>query len=138
MALDISNPSPAYQCGRLLSVLESIQRRSSDSNLNTTIIDRYYGIASSAPASIFGTLIRGSQPHLAKLRKNHRGAAKWLEEDLQNVLTQLPAFPSVLTAKDQALFALGYYHQRANNMASGRAAIAARIANEANDDEAES
>lgn len=111
--LQPEHPDAAYHCGRLLAVLELIQRRSADGQLNTTLVDRFYGTASSAPASVFGALIRGAQPHITKLRKNKPGLAVRLEQELEDVLAAVDVFPATLTVKRQALFALGYYHQRA-------------------------
>lgn len=110
--LDAQHPDSAYQCGRLLAVLESIQRQALG-KIGATITDRYFGTASSAPASIFGTLLRGSQAHLGKLRKEKEGAYFALQEKLEQVLGNLESFPSVLDLKSQALFSLGYYHQKA-------------------------
>ena len=121
-------PDAAYHCGRLLAVLENIQRSAADGQLNTTLVDRFYGAASSAPASVFGTLLRNAQPHVAKLRKRKRGAALRLEQEMENILHSLSEFPPILTTKQQAIFALGYYHQRAFNRAQGRAASASKIA----------
>jgi CRISPR-associated protein Csd1 len=44
---------------------------------------------------------------------------------LQEILSGLPAFPATLTLRDQGLFALGYYHQKAEDR---RQAIARRAA----------
>ncbi|MBE2268352.1 MAG: type I-C CRISPR-associated protein Cas8c/Csd1 [Anaerolinea sp.] len=120
--LQPDHPESAYHCGRLLAVLEIIQRRSADGQLNTTLVDRFYGTASSAPASVFGTLIRGAQPHISKLRKNKPGLAVRLEQEMEDVLGALSTFPPILTAKQQALFALGYYHQRAFSRAQAQTA----------------
>ncbi|MCS7303469.1 MAG: type I-C CRISPR-associated protein Cas8c/Csd1, partial [Candidatus Kapabacteria bacterium] len=78
-------------------------------NPNQTLTDRYYGSASSAPASVFGTLLRMAQVHLSKLRKENQ--ARYLEQELHDAMPD--QFPATLTLKQQALFALGYYHQRA-------------------------
>ena len=59
--LDSGNTDQAYLCGRLLAVLERAQR-AAIRNLNTTIVDRFYGTASTAPQSVFSRLIRGSRP----------------------------------------------------------------------------
>lgn len=130
--LQTDHPDPAYHCGRLLAVLEAVQRVSADTKLNTTLIDRFYGTASSAPASVFGTLVRGAQPHLAKMRKTRKGAAIRLQDELEQVIAALPAFPQILTAKEQAVFALGYYHQRAHQSAQAR--LRAAMKNQAADD----
>lgn len=116
------HPEPAYHCGRLLAVLEQIQRSAIGSNINATIVDRFYGTASTAPASVFGRLLRGAQPHLSKLQRDRPGAAYALQERLEEIMSALPAFPHTLNLKQQGLFALGYYHQRAYNRAQARAA----------------
>lgn len=105
--------SPAFLCGRLLAVLEWAQREAIG-NPNTTLVDRFYGSASSAPASVFGTLLRNAQPHLGKLRREKRGLYVTIERQLEEILSGLQSFPKVLALKDQAVFALGYYYQRAN------------------------
>ena len=120
--LQPDHPDAAYHCGRLLAVLETIQRRAADGQLNSTLVDRFYGTASSAPASVFGTLIRGAQPHITKLRKNKPGLAVRLEQEMEEVLSGIALFPATLTVKRQALFALGYYHQRAFDRAQAKEA----------------
>lgn len=100
---------PAYKCGRLLAVIERIQSRAIG-DPNATLTDKYYGSASTAPASVFGVLLRMTQPHLSKLRKQTEGLAVWLERELQEAMPD--RFPATLSLKEQGLFALGYYHQR--------------------------
>lgn len=125
--LDSDNPSPAYRCGRLLAVLEEIQRRALP-GVKATIVDRFFGTASSAPASVFGRLIRGAQPHLSKLERDQRGAYVALQRRLEDVQAGLAAagFPRVLSLEDQGIFALGYYHQRAFDRAQAREAVERR------------
>lgn len=110
--LDATRPDPAYVCGRLLATLDRIQRQALGTR-NSTVIDKFYGSASSAPASVFGNLLDGAQAHLNKLRKTRRGAFVRLDEQLQDIMGLLTNFPATLTLHDQAVFALGYYHQRA-------------------------
>ena len=100
---------PAYKCGRLLAVIERIQS-AAIGNPNATLTDRYYGSASTAPASVFGVLLRLTQPHLSKLRKQREGLAIFLERILQDAMPD--HFPITLSPIEQSLFALGYYHQR--------------------------
>lgn len=119
--LNPDHPSAAYQCGRALSILEEIQRAAMP-GVNATIVDRFYGTASTAPASVFSRLLRGAQPHLAKLERDRRGAYIALQSRLEEVLGNLVGFPITLTLHDQGLFALGYYHQRAFDRAQARAA----------------
>src|SRR5205814_1151467 len=66
--LEPNNADPAYRCGRLLAVLEALQRVAIPGT-KAIVTDRYFGTASSAPALVFGRLLRGAQAHLAKLRR---------------------------------------------------------------------
>lgn len=117
--LDPSHPSVAYHCGRLLAVLEQVQRLAIPS-AQTTIVDRFFGTASSAPASVFGRLLRGAQPHLAKLERDRRPAYIALQRRLEEILAGIGTFPRTLTLEEQGLFALGYYHQRAYDRTQAR------------------
>jgi CRISPR-associated protein Csd1 len=115
--LDLTNRSPAYLCGRLLAVMESVQQ-AANRGIKATLTDRYFGTASSAPASVMGVLYRNHcRPHLSKLRKERPSVYNALDHKLQDVMQHLPTFPNTLTLKEQALFSLGYYHQRAADRA---------------------
>ena len=116
--LDEKSRDPAYRCGRLLAVLESAQYAALGI---TAVTDRFYGAASSAPASVFGRLLRGAQPHLTKLERDRPGAYHALQQRLEEVLGGLDGFPKTLDMEAQGLFALGYYHQRAHDRAQARA-----------------
>ncbi len=125
--LDLEKPNPAYRCGRLLAVLEETQRLAVP-GAKATIVDRFFGTASSAPASVFGRLLRGAQPHLAKLERDHPGAYVALQRRLEEIQSGISSFPRTLTLEEQGLFALGYYHQRAYDRAQAREAAARRKA----------
>lgn len=114
--LDTQNTSPAYLCGRLLAVLEQVQDQAIP-GAKAGIVDRFYGTASSAPASVFGRLLRGAQPHLGKLQRDRPGAYYALQSRLEEVQAGLKGFPKTLTLEEQGVFALGYYHQRAHDRA---------------------
>ena len=118
--LDATNHDPAYLCGRLLAVLDAIQQRAISPN--ATVVDRFYGSASSAPASVFGNLLDNAQNHLAKLRKEPRtrGAGIALDARLMEIADGLEAFPKTLTLPQQGMFALGFYHQRAADRRAAR------------------
>ena len=111
--LDLNQDHPAYRLGRLFAVLERIQSRAQP-GINATIRDRYYGAASSTPASVFPTLLRLKNAHLGKLGG---GEASWDEKLIGEVCgsleqPRLADFPRQLDLHAQGLFALGYYHQR--------------------------
>lgn len=119
--LNTQHPNPAYHCGRMLAVLEAIQRVAIP-GLNATLTDRHYGAACASPATVFGNLLKdAASAHLPKLRKNRPGAHHALDQRLQEVASSVgDEFPRTLTLKDQALFALGYYHQKAHDTTEAR------------------
>lgn len=103
---------PAYLCGRLLAILEALQKDALD-NLNTTIVDRYYGTASTAPASAFPMLMRNAQEHLSKLRRQSHKTFEYYSYRFRQILGSLQEFPPTLKLIEQGLFGLGYWHQNA-------------------------
>lgn len=116
--LNKTHPSAAYHCGRLLAELEAVQKLAIP-GIRTTVVDRFYGTASTAPASVFSTLIRGAQPHLAKLKRDKGGSAVALQRQIEDICSVIQNnFPRVLTLEEQGLFSLGYYHQRAYDRAA--------------------
>ena len=108
--LDRERKDPAYLSGRLLAVLEEAQKRASGYTLKRTLVDRFYGAASTTPAATFGALLRlSTAAHLPK-------AGKELNQAVEEILSQLDeagGFPRTLNLIGQAEFALGFYHQRA-------------------------
>ena len=96
-------------------------QRSAIPGVKATLVDRFYGSASSAPASVFGTLMRNHQAHVSKLRKERGGAAVAIQDRISEITIRIgDDFPKTLTLREQANFALGYYHQRAHNRAQSR------------------
>jgi CRISPR-associated protein Csd1 len=116
VGLDASSTEAAYLCGRLFALLEAIQYRALGTT-NSTVVTRYYAIASTRPVAAFSSMLRGAQAHLAKLRRTpeKRGAYVQLNARLQELLEQFPdtVFPTTLDLQQQCRFHLGYYHQRA-------------------------
>lgn len=131
VGLDEANNSVGYQCGRLLAVLEEVQREAIR-GVNQTVADRFYGTASTAPRSVLPRLVQGAQPHLAKLERDNRGAAIALRSRLESIIGHIPAtpFPATLSMTEQGMFTLGYYHQRADDRAKSMAARDRRRATE--------
>lgn len=120
------NDALAYQCGRLLAELEAIQRAALGQR-NATVVDRFYGAAAATPASGFAPLLSNVRAHLSKLRKSKGGAWQAKEEALEEILghfkndSETPRLPTTLSVRQQGVFALGFYHQRAHNRAQARA-----------------
>ena len=111
--LNPKNPHPAYQCGRLLAVLDGLQRNAVSPN--ATLVDRYYGSASSTPASVFGVLLRNAQNHVSKLRKTQTGLAVYFDRRIGEIAQHFNAtsgFPRTLSLEEQGLFALGFYQEK--------------------------
>ena len=110
VARDPDNTSTAYQLGRLFAVLEQAQYAALG-KVNAPIGDRYYAAASSTPARVFATLMRGLRTHVSDARKRGRGG--WIEPRVGAIVERLPPdLPKTLRLEDQGRFALGYYHEK--------------------------
>ena len=117
VALDPAEPNKGYVLGRLFAVYEEVQRAALG-GINATIKDKFYGAASAAPQKVFRTLDSGAANHFAKLRKTSPGRAVNLDK-LIGTITDLmePSanpIPASLSSAEQALFGIGYYHQRSD------------------------
>ena len=124
-------PDPAYNLGRLLAVFENLQDKYHNyERKGAGVVERYYGTASSAPASAFPLLCRLSRHHLSKLKKGEekdKAAAYAIEKDIVDIFSkfqatvsgQPPVFPRILTLEDQGKFALGFYQQKARPRSVG-------------------
>lgn len=122
---------PAYNCGRLLAVFDSLQRSAHGSSFDgSTIAERYFGSASTTPNTAFSLLWKLHQHHLKKLRqqgeKGQRAAAKIKTSIIEiaglfvpTIPGTPPQFPRYFTLVEQGRFALGFYQQ----MAARKAAI---------------
>jgi CRISPR-associated protein Csd1 len=109
-SLDTTRAEPAYLLGRLLAVLARAQEAAIP-GAGATVVDRFYGSASTAPASVFSRLLKLGRAHLSKIE--NRGLAINLEKEIEQIANGLDHFPPLLTLEEQGLFALGFYHQRA-------------------------
>ena len=116
VALDTANTNMGYILGRLFAVYEEIQRAALGDNVNTTIKDRFYGSASATPQRVFAALSSGSKNHFTKLKRQNLGRAVNLEKLLISItdlmIPEDDPIPISLTSAEQALFGIGYYHQR--------------------------
>lgn len=112
--LRAERPEVAYHLGRLLAALENIQK-AAQPGINASIVDRFYGSASTTPAWVFGRLLNGAQNNLGKLRNSRPGIYIASEKRLQEIMGHIQDFPPVLKVENQALFGLGYYHEKAHH-----------------------
>ncbi len=123
--LDPSCVLPAYVCGRLMAEFENLQRAASESEVNSSVLDRYFALASTYPAVAFPKIESLAQKHLRKLRRDRAKAAYAIDARLQELHGLLQpsaagAYPTKLGLPEQGLFALGYYHQKASSIAQAR------------------
>jgi CRISPR-associated protein Csd1 len=105
-----------YLLGRLFAVYEQIQTAALGRNVNATIKDKFYGSAAAQPRKVFHMLESGSANHLSKIAKQKPGLKVNLEKAVGAIMEAMSPdddpFPASLPDKSQALFGLGYYHQR--------------------------
>ena len=116
--LDQSCAIPSYLCGRLMAEFENLERTWSGNQLNTSVFDRFFSLASTFPGTAFPRIERLSFMHLRNLRRSKPGAAYAIDARIQEIHAKLlpsdaGAYPSRLSIEGQGLFALGYYHQKA-------------------------
>ena len=116
VALDQENRNKGYVLGRLFAVYEQVQTAALGSKVNSTIKDKFYGSASAQPRKVFALLDKGSANHLSKVGKQSPGWKVNLERGIAAIMDMMQPsddpFPASLSAEEQALFAVGYYHQR--------------------------
>jgi len=109
--LNTTHPSPAYHAGRMMAVLAALQQ-SALGDVGAGVVQRYYAAASTTPALVLGRLVKSAQFHLNKLDK---GLAYWYEDKLATISVGMGTdLPATLSLEEQALFALGYYQQKAS------------------------
>lgn len=108
---------PAYLCGRLLAMFDGLQYAASGAELNQTVADRYYTLASTYPQIAFPKIEDLGMKHLRKLRREKRGAAVRIEREMDEVREALAGvYPGPLSLLDQGRFALGFHHQRGSSI----------------------
>ena len=121
IALQPEHPSAGYQLGRLMAALESLQYAALG-KLNSTVVDRFYGALSSTPIVAYSRLMAGARNHISKLGKESSGAAVREEQRLQQIHSRISSIPTRLDLEEQAMFSLGYYHEKADRFAQIQAA----------------
>ncbi len=116
VALDPKNENKGYLLGRLFALYEYIQAAAMDYKINASVKDKFYASASAQPRKIFPLLERGSANHLSKIGKQKAGFKVNLEKQVMAILELMQPdadpFPIAFSPQEQALFGLGYYHQR--------------------------
>ena len=114
--MDPTNHERGYLLGRLLAVIERLQQGALG-NVNASVIDRYFGAAAATPLMVFDRLEKASPHYVKKMRdsdeERERFTATYLDRLRSKIMFHLrDGYPSFLPVKEQALFMLGYHHQR--------------------------
>jgi CRISPR-associated protein Csd1 len=128
VALDPDCTDKGYLLGRLFAAYEQAQTAALGRNVNATIKDKFYGAASATPRKVFSLLDRNSANHLSKVGRERPGQRVNLERLIGGIMGMMDPsddpFPASLNAEEQALFGLGYYHQRSEFFRKSEAAPA--------------
>lgn len=128
----------AYNCGRLLAIFDELQW-AAQGDIGAGVVERYYGAASSAPNTAFGTLWRLHQHHLKKLARagdGGRAKAEAIKRKIEEIACRFhqsdprfpPEFPRAFDMRAQGRFALGFYQQKAAERQARIAYLEARKA----------
>jgi CRISPR-associated protein Csd1 len=117
-SVDLKQNDPAYLCGRLLAVFENLQESvyssAGESKINMTVADRYYSLASTNPRAAFPKLESLAKSHFRKLSRTKPSWKNAIERDVADLSERIgTSFPPMLSLDGQGRFALGYYHQKA-------------------------
>ena len=109
VALDRNEKNKGYLLGRLFAVFEKVQQ-DTHPRLDATIVDRFYGAASTNPRTVFAQLSRLNRHHLssydnAAFRVNR-------EKEIGEIMNLIDSFPAHLDLNEQSYFAIGYYHEK--------------------------
>lgn len=116
VALDSDNTNKGYLLGRLFAAYEQTQSAALGRRVNATVKDKFYGAASAQPRKVFALLESNSANHLSKVGKRAPGYKETLEKVIGGIMDLMSPsddpFPPSLSSEQQALFGLGYYHQR--------------------------
>ncbi|MFG1400912.1 type I-C CRISPR-associated protein Cas8c/Csd1 [Xanthobacter sediminis] len=116
VSLDLTCKDPGYLLGRLFAVYERAQEDALGRNINATIKDKFYGAASAQPRKVFPYIDAHAVNHLSKVGKQNPGRRINLEKLIGAIMELMEPgadpYPASLPDRSQALFALGYYHQR--------------------------
>jgi CRISPR-associated protein Cas8c/Csd1 subtype I-C len=123
-----TQPHPAYLCGRVLAVLDTIHDKAHGNKTASSPASRYYGSASSTPALVFPRLCKLAAIHLEKIGGGlayilENGVPKDkadppLEHDFDGLAQLIARFnadaqwPRTLSLEDQGRFAIGFYYEK--------------------------
>jgi CRISPR-associated protein Csd1 len=115
VALDEACKEPAYRLGRMLAICDQIQWMAAGGvRVGRTLSDRFYGSLSSRPSIAMGGLMKVTKARLSQLGPGRELAHTRRLGEVMPSAGELAGHER-MNLKDQALFALGFYHQRAED-----------------------
>lgn len=115
-SIDEERTDVAYALGQLFWVLEDLQHLAMP-KINTTINDKYFDSACTTPARVFPMLVKLSNKHLVKAKRDHVAIATAIERKRDDLLGRvIGKFPLRLSDVEQGEFILGYFHLRAEDL----------------------
>lgn len=110
--LNEDHPDVAYQCGRLMAILENLQYIALD-GVNASVIQRFYNAAATTPNLVFARLMRMGNVYIQKMKSGLADIYKKRIEDIYTHISQ--DIPKTFSLEQQARFDMGYFHQSAQN-----------------------
>jgi CRISPR-associated protein Csd1 len=113
VGLDPNRPEPAYHLGRLLALISRLQQESARDRSSNGWVSRYYAAMSMTPALMVGRLLQLSEHYYARMGES-RGLEHWFRMQIADVMSHVGDIPRTFSLEEQALFALGFYHQLAH------------------------
>lgn len=118
--LQKDHPSVAYQLGRLMAIIESIQRTAARGKDGKSPVlcpaTKCISKASVSPNSIFPRLLGSVLGHyLAKIKRDNIGLAINLNKEIKAIMDSVETpYPSKFNSDEQMMFFIGYYNQTFN------------------------
>ncbi len=109
VALNRDEKNKGYLLGRLFAVFEKVQQ-DTHPGLNATIVDRFYGAASTNPRTVFAQLSRLNRHHLSSYDNPAFRVNR--EKEIGEIMNLIDSFPAHLDLNEQSYFAIGYYHEK--------------------------
>lgn len=114
VSLDLDNPIPAYQLGRLFAQLERLYALANPGS-KRSLSDASLQAMMTRPASTLPRLMQVAQHHIAAIKRDGKGGiAVTIDRDMDAIMSRLPTtIPARLSVTDQASFVIGMRQQRA-------------------------
>jgi CRISPR-associated protein Csd1 len=129
--LDHNNNHPAYLCGRLLAIYDTLQYKAIF-KIQRTVAEQFFRNAAVVPDQAFSEMNPKARYHIAKLKRSRNpaivAAGHAIDQRVTDVMNRIERFPTQQSPEDQALFAVGFYHQKAHDRQQAEEAIARKEA----------